>query len=640
MKRIKELELLLEKYKIAYYEGSPLIEDYGYDLLAKEYEVLLGDDLFSIEVGATIKSDFKKITHLRPMLSLSNCYSSEELTDFIQKVQRFLGVENDIEMIAELKIDGLSFGAFYKNGLLVSIATRGDGFVGEDVTQNMLTIADFPKKIPFLGEIEIRGEVYMKHSDFEELNKVATKPFANPRNAAAGSLRQLDSSVTEMRKLSYFAYSVAGEHDFKTQEMLLEKIASWGFAVNIEKKLCKNFIEIEQFYKYIDNIRHSLGYDIDGLVLKVNDMILQSRLGYIARSPRWAIAYKFSAEKAVTVLQDIVCQVGRTGAITPVAILKPINVGGAVIKRATLHNFEEIARKDLRIGDLVAIERAGDVIPKIIGKTKQNDNLKPYLMPENCPCCDEQIAKDKEKDVAFFCKNINCKAQIIQRISYFVSRDAFYIEGIGEKQIEKFYNDGLIKDAADLFLLPQKKDIIEKMEGFGEKSFINIVASLENSKNITFDRFIYSLGIKGIGETGSKLMANYFETPQKMLLQNFEDFANQDGIGDVTAAEIISFFDNQNNIEFIKKLLQFVNVLPVEKTNKNGKSVVFTGTLTAMTRQEAKAVAERKGFKVLSAISSSTNYLVVGENAGSKTLKAKELGVKILTENEWNDSNF
>ncbi len=645
--RIKDLEELLEKHRIAYYQNDePIISDSEYDELKNEFETLVGDGLFAVNVGYAIKEGFTKATHLKPMLSLNNCYNAIEFNDFIEKVKRFLGIDTNFAIMAELKIDGLSFGALYKNGKLVRIATRGDGTVGEDITQNMLTIKNFPTEISYNKTIEIRGEVYMKHLDFEQLNAISEKPFANPRNAAAGSLRQLDVGVTAERKLSYFAYAVVDEEEnslFKTQDELLKTLSKWGFIINPESKLCQNIIEVEEFYHHIENIRHNLDYDIDGLVLKVNDTDLQDRLGFISRSPRWAIAYKFSGDRAVTVLENILCQVGRTGAITPVAILKPITVGGVVIKRATLHNFDEIIRKDLKIGDLVILERAGDVIPKIIDKMPNENILSSYIMPEFCPCCMTKIIKENEKDVAMYCPNIDgCKDQIIKRIAYFVSRDAFNIDGIGKKQIEQLYNNDLIKDSADLFLLYEKKDIIENLEGWGEKSFSNLILALESAKNIRFDRFLYALGIKHIGEKNAKLLAQYFENPKKMLeimkiaqnllSQEFIDFANQDRIGDLTAIEIVNFFNDNKNLDLINKLLNVVNVLPVEKTSQNGKTIVFTGTLTTMTRQEAKAMVERKGFKVLSSISKSVNYLVAGENSGSKLDKAKELGIDILSE--------
>ncbi len=649
MDKAKELRLLLKKYSEAYYnDNNPIVSDAEYDKLTKELTELEGG-LF-LPIGATPQPGFKKAKHIWPMLSLANCYNFQDLQDFDDKIKRFLGQQQDIALTGELKIDGLSFTAFYKNHKLVRVSTRGDGETGEDVTQNVLTIKDFPTEIPLNDELEIRGEIYMKNSDFEYLNANVKKPFANPRNAAAGSLRQLDSVITATRKLNYFAYSVvsvAKEQIFDTQLDLLQTLKKWKFRVNENYKICNNILEAENFYNSMASLRHTFDYDIDGIVLKVNKGVLQTRLGNVSRSPRWAIAYKFSAEKAITILENIICQVGRTGSITPVAILKPINIGGVIVKRATLHNFDEIARKDLRIRDMVVIERAGDVIPKIIAKVDSLDhiNLPKFSIITQCPCCNANIIKEKAKDVAYYCPNYqNCIDQVIQRIAYFTSRDAFDIEGIGEKQIEKFYNDGLIKDAADLFELPLKNEIIQNMEGWGDKSFTNLVNSLEARKTISFERFIYALGIKHVGETGSKVLASYFKTIQNMIdkmiiaqdiaSQEFADFANQDGIGDVTASEIVKFMGKSN---IINKLLKHINVLPAEQKINNGKSVVFTGTLISMSRQEAKATAERLGFKVLSSVSRSLDYLVCGMESGNKLEKAKQLGIKVVTEQEWNN---
>lgn len=674
VKEIAKLESEIKRLDIAYHiHDKPIATDAEYDelknklsRLKKEHSDLYeggflfedtanqaGGLIFSSNDEFQKKSSFTKALHLKPMLSLSNVYSIDDLHDFQVKIKRFLGTDENIEFSCELKIDGLSFSALYEKGKLIRVATRGDGITGEDVTENIKTIKNFPLEIKAKETLEVRGEVYISHDDFEELNKNIDKPFANPRNAAAGSLRQLDPSITATRKLKYFAYSVVEQNEAisKTQSGYLEMLNDFGFVVNQEYKILSSSESIDQFYREIEGKRHSINYDIDGIVIKVNSVEYQKRLGYVSKSPRWATAYKFSAEKATTQVVDIICQVGRTGAITPVANLRPINVGGVVVGRATLHNFDEITRKDIRIGDIVKIQRAGDVIPQIIEVvTEKNihDQLMKYEIPKYCPCCNSFLQKESQKDVAIRCVNSDkCKDQVIEKIKHFVSRSALDINGLGEKQIEKFYNEGLIESVVDIFSLHEKKDYITKQEGWGDKSFGNMILAIESSKKITLDRFIYALGIRHIGETGAKSLAALFVNIDGMIRfvenasdedsQEFQNFINIDGIGDVTGRQVIEFLRNKQNLDTIKKLSSILQIGEFIKTKRTGteKKVVFTGTLSTMTRQEAKAMAERHGFRVMSDISKAVDYLIAGSDSGSKINKAREMGIEIIEEDTW-----
>lgn len=655
MKRLDFLKKEIAKHNEAYYKNNdPLISDAEFDKLAKEYKELAGkesatfnlfenDQNFDLHFKQSPNANFKKVKHLKAMLSLSNVFDENELKDFIKKINNFLGLKEDAlhKFTAEPKIDGIGFSALYINGILKTCATRGDGIVGEDITENIKTIKNFPLQIHGAPEVlEVRGEVYMKLDDFKFLNEALEKKFANPRNAAAGSLRQLDANITAARNLSYFTYGVGeASDDFKInfQHQLYENLSRFGFVMN-EYKLCNTPMEMLEFYNDFEKNRFSKNYDADGIVYKLDDLKLCERLGFTAHGPRFQVAHKFSSVKAITKIMSVEFGVGRTGVITPVANLEPVNIGGVVVKRATLHNKDEIERLGVKVGDKVLIERAGDVIPKILKVEESDENSNSIIFPLSCPVCDSTLV---QTDTIIKCPNTyGCTEQILQRLIHFTSKDAFDIGGLGEKQIEDFFNEGIIKTPADIFTLESRNTSLQlqKRERYGEKSVSNLFDSINARKVISFERFIYSLGITGVGITGAKLIANFFETFENFL-QNPEKTIEIDGIGEKIATEIQEFI--RCNQQLLTDLLLNVQVLPFLKSNNElkftGSTIIFTGTLAGITRSEAKAIAERAGFKVVSSISANTNFVVVGEDAGSKLKKAKELGLKILDEQEFID---
>ncbi len=649
-------------------KDAPEISDADYDKLRRELENLEAQfpelmNAQSTKVGAAPSKGFKKIKHALPMLSLSNTFSEEEVGDFLDKIRRFLNINEDIVVVAEPKIDGLSCSLRYEQGKLAFAATRGDGFEGEDITANVQHISDIPKSLPkdVPDILEVRGEIYMRREEFVALNKrqeeAGKQIFANPRNAAAGSVRQLDSSITAQRPLHFFGYAL-GEVSTPfatTQREIRQKLAGWGFAEAEPWSVCKNQQEIMDYYNKVMVLRPDLPYDIDGVVYKVNDLALQERLGFVSRSPRWATAHKFPAEKAVTILKDITIQVGRTGTLTPVAELEPITVGGVVVSRATLHNEDEIERKDVRIGDHVMIQRAGDVIPQVLGPVleKRPKNAKKFVFPDKCPICNS-LAIREEGEVAKRCTGgLICQAQAVERLKHFVSRNAFDIEGMGAKIIEEFYQDGLIKTPADIFKLEEKDrgslTPLRKREGWGDLSAKNLFESIQNRKTIALDRFVYALGIRQIGEATAKKLAATYESWENLRdhLQKakdsevfFEELTNIEDIGPSVADDLLGFFAEKHNRKILDDLESLLTIQPYirPKTSNSpvvGKTVVFTGSLVTMTRAEAKAGAERLGAKVAGSVSKKTDYVVAGEDAGSKLKAAKELDIKILTEEEW-----
>lgn len=665
----------MAKSDIAYYQNdNPYLTDAEYDSLKRRNEELekifphlRRKDSPSQKVGAPILSAFKKVTHRFPMLSLGDVFSSEEVDDFIMGVKRFLNTSKDITFMAEPKIDGLSFSARYENGRFVQGATRGDGITGEDITENLKTIRQLPQHIEGnVPEIlEIRGEVYMAKSDFFALNKKyqqeGKKTFANPRNAAAGSLRQLDAKITAERNLSIFAYTwgEVSERVWTSQEDFFKHLQEWGFPTNPHNKLCQNLQEIEENFAKLSEIRSSLPYDIDGVVYKVNDIALQERLGFLTRTPRWAIAHKFPAEQAVTKINNIRVQVGRTGALTPVADLEPINVGGVIVSHATLHNEDEIKRKDIRIGDSVIIQRAGDVIPQIVSviKEKRSQDSKEFIFPTTCPICGAHAIREEDEAVRRCTGGLTCPAQAKERIIHFVSRDAFDITGLGSSIIEDFYNDGILKNPADIFSLEernqegdlfsqQKSSVLhlEQREGWGKKSVEKLFQAITLKKKISLPRFIYALGIRQVGTATALLLARHYGTfakfRQEMENKETGPLVSIDGIGASMATDIVEFFQEQHNQEIINRLLEKITVEEyIDTTNYDsplsGKTVVFTGTLEQMTRSEAKAKAQSMGAKVAGSVSSKTDYVIIGADAGSKAAKAQELGIKILSEQEF-----
>ena len=666
--------------ELYYRKDAPEISDAEYDALrARNGEIearfphLMRDDSPSLRVGAAPVEAFGKVVHRVPMLSLGNVFDEEGLRDFLDRIRRFLGLQSTdgLAFTAEPKIDGLSITLRYENGKLVQGATRGDGYEGENVTANVRTMADIPKSVAakaFPSAFEVRGEIYMRHSDFEKLNseqaKQGLKVFANPRNAAAGFVRQLDPCVTARRPLRFFAYGWGDVERLPadTQWGVYEALSDWDFPVNPFMRLTNSVGEMLETYREIEQRRAGLGYDIDGVVYKINRFDLQERLGFVSRSPRFAVAHKFPAEKATTVLRDIDIQVGRTGALTPVAKLDPVTVGGVVVQNATLHNEDEIARKDVRIGDTVIVQRAGDVIPQILGVVleKRPKGAKRFVFPDVCPACGSHASREinpntgKEDAVRRCTGGLICPAQRVERLKHFVSRNAFDIEGLGEKHIKAFCADGLIQSPPDIFTL-EKRDQrasskLAKREGWGETSAKKLFAAIEARRNVRLDRFIYALGIRHVGETTARLLAGNYGTTDAFLAamreagvdregDAFAALDNIEGIGPAVAVAIADFFAETHNIEVVEDLLKEVTPAPLEKVKHgspvSAKTVVFTGTLERMTRSEAKARAERLGAKVAGSVSKNTDYVVAGPGAGSKLKNAKDLGVKVLSEEEW-----
>jgi DNA ligase (NAD+) len=653
-------------------EDAPTISDAAYDELRRRYTALeaafpelAGADSANRKVGAAPSEKFAKVRHAVPMLSLGNIFADDEVEEFCARVRRFLGLPVDapLAMVAEPKIDGLSCSLRYESGELVQAATRGDGFEGEDVTANVRTIASIPHRFDGAPHIfEARGEVYMRHADFEALNArqaEAGKPiYANPRNFAAGSLRQLDPRITASRPLDFFAYAwgEVSEPFAKTQLGAIQAMRRFGLPTNSLTKLCKTAEEMLAQYRMIEAQRASLGYDIDGVVYKVDDLALQQRLGFVSRSPRWAVAHKFPAERATTVLEGIEIQVGRTGALTPVAKLTPVTVGGVVVSNATLHNEDEIERKDVRVGDTVVVQRAGDVIPQILEVVlnKRPPGAKHYVFPETCPICGsaglrEIDEKTGEKDAVRRCTgHLVCPAQAVEGLKHFSSRNAFDIEGLGDKQIELFFNEGLIRTQADIFTLRARdgkgRPSLREWEGFGETSVRNLFDAIDARRTIALNRFLYALGVRHVGETNARRLARHFGDWEHFRAaarapNAAEEFAAIEGVGPVVAETIADFFAEERNEAALDALLKEVTVEPMAAIAANhplaGKTIVFTGSLEKMSRDEAKAMAERLGAKVSGSISAKTNLVVAGPGAGSKLTKARELGVEVVDEGEW-----
>jgi len=669
-----------------YQDDAPTVSDAAYDALRQRYNALevrfpqlRTAESLTQHVGAAPSARFAKVRHAVPMLSLDNAFAEDDVRDFVGRIRRFLRLPDDEKIVfsAEPKIDGLSMSLRYEDGALVTGATRGDGSIGEDVTANVKTLADIPKKlkgknVPAL--CEVRGEVYMTKHAFLALNKRQAESggqvFANPRNSAAGSLRQKDPAITASRPLGFFAYGWGemSEMPADAQSGMIKWFAACGFKTNPLTKICRSVDELLQFHHEIELQRGSLDYDIDGVVYKVDRLDWQERLGFVSRSPRWAIAHKFPAEKATTVVNDIEIQVGRTGALTPVAKLEPVTVGGVVVQNATLHNEEEIKRLDVRKGDTVTIQRAGDVIPQVLGVVleKRPRDAKPYKFPTKCPCplhtdvAREIIAGGVEGARAHCTGEFACPYQTLGHLEHFVSRRAFDIDGLGEKQIAFFYDEGWVKEPAEIFTLRErngklalkdgnKKIRLEEVEGFGETSVRNLFNAIEARREIALERFIYALGIRHVGETTAVALARgygswtAFHDACLKLAEGDEDTRLEmdalDQIGDTVIDSLRDYFAEAHNRRRIERLAAQVRIADAEKPRTDsaiaGKTVVFTGTLEKMTRDEAKASAERLGAKVAGSVSRKTDYVVAGPGAGSKLGKAKEFGVKVLSEDEW-----
>ncbi len=660
--------------KIAYHDDlyhrqdAPEISDADYDALRRRYRALrerfpdlAPSDDPEKRVGAAPAQGFSKVTHKTPMLSLNNAFSDGDVVEFTSRIRRFLqlGDGDRLDFMAEPKIDGLSAALRYENGRLTQAATRGDGVTGEDITANVMTIPSVPKRLggKHPEYLEARGEIYINRRDFMALNKAreaAGEPlFANPRNAAAGSVRQLDAAVTASRPLAFFAYAL-GESSpaaMPSQTALREALAAWGFALNEPSRLCHGEGEMLAYYRDIEARRHGLDFDIDGVVYKLDDCALQARLGAVGRAPRWAIAHKFAAETVETRLNAITVQVGRTGALTPVAELEPVTVGGVVVSRATLHNEDEIIRKDIRIGDIVEVRRAGDVIPQIIRATHTPES-RAFVWKAECPEC-KSLAVREEGMAAWRCVGgLVCPAQAVERLCHFVSRAAFNIEGLGEQRVRELWSDKLLRSPADIFRLAGHAEALRQRDGWGDKSTAKLLAAIEARRTVSLDRFIYALGIRQVGEATAKLLARHYRSlgAWRDAMQEaagdregaaWAELIGIDQIGASVAGDITEFFAEKHNLYVINALSAEVKVQDYAAARDSassplsGKTVVFTGTLAGQSRVEAKSRAEALGAVVAGSVSAKTDYVVVGEDAGSKAARARELGVKVLSETEW-----
>ena len=662
----KKVKILIEHNNLYFNKDKPKISDGDYDLLKKEifelekkFSYLKKLNLTKSIIGSPPTNKFKKIKHLMPMLSLSNAFDASDMQDFLKKINNFLNYkkEKDIELFSEPKIDGISATLIYKKGILAKGLSRGDGVTGEDILENLKTISKLPKTIksPDTPDLlEIRCEIYISKNDFQKIKK----NFANPRNAAGGSLRQKNPKETSKIPLKYFAYGFGAVEPmiFKTQSDFLKKISDWGFLTNSLSKTVKGINEIERQHKKVDNLRASLNYDIDGLVYKINELKLQRRLGNTSNAPRWAIAYKFSAEKAITKVKNITIQVGRTGAITPVANVEPVTVGGVVVSNATLHNEDEIERKDIRIGDIIQIQRAGDVIPQVVSVdlSKRKKESKKFIFPNKCLCgslTKREFSKSTQKEDAIrrCTKGYECKFIAREKLKHIVSKEAFNIEGLGKKVIDQFWELSLIKEPADIFQLDFNR--IRNFEGWGDQSIDNLKNAILKSKQISLEKFIYSIGIRHIGQENAKILASFFISIEEFsklfdkkfrgtLLKNLEEI---DGIGETQIDAIEKFFNKEINTKITKNLIDKLNIINYSIKNTNGKfsnkKLMFTGGFKNMSRSEAKSIAENNGGKVLGSMSKKLDILIVGNSKPTKKKvdQARELNIKIITEKEWNE---
>ena len=653
---------LIQKHNQYYYDkDKPIITDREYDLLKKEiinlekkYLFLKSNESPTKTIGFKPSKNFKKIQHKVPMLSLGNAFNEEDLLNFEKKIINFLSLSTSIEIeySAEPKIDGISASLIYKNGQLIKGLSRGDGNEGEDITDNLKTINDIPKSIKkknFPTEIDIRGEVFINNNDFNKINK----NFANPRNAASGSLRQKDPAMTSKIPLKFIAYTYgyAKNMNIKNQSDFLDNLKLWGFKTNPLNKKIKNVKNLIMNHKNLEEKRKEIDFDIDGIVYKVNDFELQKRLGFAANAPRWAIAHKFSANSSVSEISNIEIQIGRTGALTPVAKIKPVNIGGVMVSNATLHNEDEIERKDIRIGDTVNVERAGDVIPHVVfvDLKKRNKNSKKFIFPKNCPSCGSKTVKDyneitKKQDAVRRClsEGYECEKIAIEKIKHFVSKEAFNIDGFGKKIVENFWKINLVKLPQDIFNLDYEK--IQTLEGWGELSVSNLKLSIEQRKNISLERFIYSLGIRHIGQENAKLLARHLKTSDNFLKlsinNNMNDLLNIDGIGETQIKSIKNYFLNQTNLKVLFELNKNLLITNVMLINKNGllknKTFMITGKLVGISRAETKSLIEKNSGKIISNVNKKLNYLIIGDKPTPKKIDlAKKLKINIITQEEW-----
>ena len=657
----KKINQFKENNYLYFEKNEPQISDAEFDLLKREildlekrHSFLDKRDSPSKVLGFKPSKNFKKVSHKKPMLSLANAFSVDDLKNFEKKISNFLDHQKDIslEYSAEPKIDGISASLFYKNGNFIQGLSRGDGKEGEDITENLKTISDIPKKIlsnDFPEEIDIRGEVFIQNSDFEKIKK----QFANPRNAASGSLRQKNSTDTKKIPLKFIAYTFGHEKgmDIKSQNDFLNKLKKWGFKINPYNKVVIGIEKLMENYYYIEKKRNEIDFDIDGIVYKINEFKLQKRLGNVANAPRWAIAHKFSANKGISKILDIDIQIGRTGALTPVAKIKPINIGGVVVSNATLHNEDEIIRKDIRILDTAVIERAGDVIPHIVSidKNKRPKDTKKFDFPLKCPSCGSKTIKEfnhstKKEDSVRRCSSegYECEKVAVEKLKHFVSKEAFNIDGLGKKIIENFWNLKIIKLPQDIFSLNYNK--IQTLDGWGKLSVSNLKYSIEEKVNISFERFIYSLGIRHIGLENAKLIARYLKSSKNFLSlskeKNFKELLNIDGIGETQINSLKNFFHNKTNIKIINELIKILNIQKTKEFKKDGllmnKTFMLTGKLNGISRAEAKSLIEENSGTIISNVSKKLDYLIIGEKPTKRKInEAKELNIKILNQVEW-----
>ena len=656
-KRLKELSIEIQKHNHSYHNlDKPKITDSEYDKLLKEnndleknYPHLILDDGPNKFVGSKVKSKFEKVKHLSQMYSLSNAFNKEDVLEFIKRMSKFLNISEtrNFDFLVEPKIDGLSLNLFYKKGKLVSAATRGDGFIGENVTENIKKIRDIPIYLnnEYPDFVEIRGEVFINRDDFNTINSMLKnkEKFANPRNAAAGSLRQLDTSISHNRPLKFIAHGIgeSSKSYLRIKDYYLD-LKKWKIPTNDLLIFSDSVNEIFNYYNKINDIRSDIKFDIDGLVIKLDDIDLQKRLGYVGKNPRWATALKFSSEKANTKIEYIDLQVGRTGAITPVARLRPVNIGGVIVSNASLHNFDEINKKNINILDIVEIERAGDVIPYVTKLIKKNNTKKNKIIPPKiCPICKSKTIKEAEEAVLRCSNKYGCESQIIGQLIHFISKKSLNIDGFGEKQVKQLFNLKLINKREDIFEIKSKKKQILNIEGWGELSFNNLINSIEMSKTISLEKFIYSLGIRYVGEINSEILAKDFKDLNKLItsINKVERLKNIDGLGPKVISSLIEFFSNKENLLTVRKLQKILKLTnPKENIINNfftNKNLVFTGNLNTLSRDEAKYLAKKNGAKILSSVSKNTDYLVMGNKAGSKAKKAKDLGINIINEDDF-----
>ena len=658
-KRVQELRQKINDANYNYYIlDNPTISDAEYDRLMRElqemeedYPELKTEDSPTQRVGAEPLDEFGSVEHTVPLLSLNNAMDEGELRNFVDRVKRNLVDLDKLEFTAEPKIDGLAVELVYEKGSLTTGSTRGNGFTGEDITQNLKTIRSIPlqlrsdkREVPEL--LEVRGEVYMTKADFEQMNQEQmekdAKVFSNPRNAAAGSLRQLDPSITAKRPLNIFLYSIGASSgvDIKSQEELINYLPDWGLRINPNIEICKDYDEMIEYWQNMESRREDFEYEIDGVVFKVNSFAQQEKLGNTTRSPRWAIAGKFKAKQEITKIKEIEASVGRTGAITPVAHLEQVVINGVKVSNATLHNQDEIDRKDIREGDWVVVQRAGDVIPQVVKvvKERRDGSEQPYHIPEKCPVCESKIVRE-EDGARHYCTNINCPAQLKGRIQHFASKNAMDIDGLGEKLVDQLVEEGLIKKIEDIYTLT--KDELMELEKMAEKSSQNLIEAIENSKEVRLARFLYALGIRNVGRHAGTLLEDHFGSIDKIMNASEEELSNIHEIGPIVAENIHSFFSEEKNINTVRSLMDQGLVLKTpskeDKKKLEGKTFVFTGALDNYTRNEARELVESFGGRSTSSVSGNTDYLVAGENPGSKADKARDLGVEILSETEFEE---